>query len=136
MEQGRAPLRQNGQKHATNHVGNCPDNAAGSFVAGAVVTSIAITLEVDAALIGRIIPCIDEMPVIGKRPSPLAVTIRPNRGIGDVERIAWFDYAVEEFCGLWGHVPLREVANGTMTEIAPGGGGVEEEDEGEEEEEM
>ena len=136
MEQSRAPLRQNGQKHVTNHVGNCPDNAAGSFVAVALVTSIAITLEVDAALIGRIVPCINEMPVIGIRPLPLAVTIRPNRGVGDVERIAWVDYAVEEFCGLWGHVLLREVTNGTMTEIAPGGGGGEEEAEGEEEEEL
>src|SRR5271168_4080715 len=100
MEQGRAPLRQNGQKHVTNHVCNCPDNAAGSFVAGAVVTSIAITLEVDAALIGRIVPCINEMPIRGVRPLPLAVTIRPNRGVRDVERIAWVDYAVEESCGL------------------------------------
>jgi hypothetical protein len=124
------------RKQATHHVGNCSDNAAGGFVAVAVVTSIAITLEVDAALVGRIIPCIDEMPAIGKRPPPLAVTIRPNRGVGDVERIAWVDYAVEEPCGLLGHVLLREVTNGTVTEITPGGGGSEEEDEGEEREEM
>jgi hypothetical protein len=120
----------------TNHVGNCSDDAAGIFVAGAAVTSIAIALEFDAALVGRIIPCIDEMPVIGKRPPPLAVTIRPNRGVGDVERIAWVYYAVEEPSSLWGHILLREVANGTVTEIAPGGGGGEEEDEGGEEEEM
>ena len=101
-------------------------------MAGAVVTSIAITLEIDAALVGRIVPCIDEMPVIGIRQPPLAVTIRPDRGVGDVERIAWVDYAVEESCGLWGHVLLREVTNGTVTEIAPGGGGGEEEDKGEE----
>ena len=135
MEQGRAPLRQNGQKHVTNHVGNCPDDAAGIFL-GAAVTSIAIALEFDAALVGRIIPCINEMPVIGIRPLPLAVTIRPNRGVGDVERIAWVDYAVEECSSLWGHVLLREVTNGTVTKIAPGGGGGEEEDEGGEEEEM
>jgi hypothetical protein len=76
------------------------------------------------------------MPIIGIRPTPLAVTICPNRGVGDVERIAWVDYAVEESCGLWGHVLLREVTNGTMTEIAPGGGGGEEEEEGREEEEI
>ena len=142
---GRTPLRQGGQKKArvtpfhsgnTNHVGNCPDDAAGIFVAGAVVTSIAIALEFDAAVVGRIIPCINEMPVIGKRPLLLAVIIRPNRGVGDVERIAWVDYAVEESSSLWGHVLLREVTNGTVTEIAPGGGGGEEEDEGGEEEEM
>jgi hypothetical protein len=105
-------------------------------VASAVVTSIAITLEIDAALVGRIIPCIDEMPVISIRPPPLAVTIRPNRSVGDVERITWIDYAVEESCGLWGHVLLREVTNGTVTEIAPGGGGGEEEDDRKEGEDM
>lgn len=136
MEQGRVPLRPNGQKQATNHVGDCSDDTAGSFVAGAVVTSIAITLEIDAALVGRIIPCIDEMPVISIRQPPLAVTIRPNRGVGDVERITWIDYAVEESCGLWGHVLLREVTNGTVTKIAPGGGGGEEEDDRKEGEDM
>jgi hypothetical protein len=120
----------------TNHVGNCSDDAAGIFVAGAVITSIAIALEFDAAVVRRIIPSIDEMPVIGIRPIPSAMIIRPNRGVGDVERIAWVDYAVEESSSLWGHVLLREVTNGTVTEIAPGGGGGEEEDEGGEEEEM
>jgi hypothetical protein len=64
------------------------------------------------------------------------VTICPNRGVGDVERIAWVDYAVEEPGSLWGHILLCEVTNGTVTEIAPGGGGGEEEEEGGEEEEI